>query len=43
MKTASRQFVLGPLSLLLRVLWVLIFLLVVIPLAWLAFKIAANW
>jgi hypothetical protein len=43
MKTASLQFVLGPLGLALRVAWFLIFVVVVIPLAWLAFKVVANW
>jgi hypothetical protein len=43
MKATSLQFVLGPMGLALRVAWFLVFVLVVIPLAWLAFKIAANW
>jgi hypothetical protein len=43
MKTNYLQFVVGPLGVALRVAWFLVFVLVVIPLAWLAFKVAASW
>jgi hypothetical protein len=36
-------FVTGPLLLALQIAWFVFFVLVVIPLAWLALKILANW
>ncbi len=43
MKAASLQFVLSPIGLALRLTWFLVFVLVLIPLAWLTFKVVANW
>jgi hypothetical protein len=43
MKTTSLQFIIGPLGFALRLTWFLVFVLVVIPLAWLAFKVVTKW